>query len=231
MQELGHATLARQMWSTRQLYEVMVDFWANHLNVTNPFDGGWDVRTPYDNDVIRTHALGRFSDMLHRLGPAPGDDALPRQRRSSQKRSVNENYGRELLELHTVGPRRRIHRGRRAQQRVHHDRPHRDNDRRSSSTRPHRHWTGEVKVLDFTHPNGDAAEGLALGDAVPALPRHPPGHGQADRAQARPPVRLRRPAADAGRPARTVLSGQRHGHRAGAAHAVQLGRVLDVRPA
>ena len=52
------------MWSSRQLYEVMVDFWANHLNVTNPFDGGWDVRTPYDNDVIRTHALGRFSDML-----------------------------------------------------------------------------------------------------------------------------------------------------------------------
>ena len=43
--ELGQATLARQMWSRRGLFEVMVDFWSNHLNVTCPFDGGWDVRT------------------------------------------------------------------------------------------------------------------------------------------------------------------------------------------
>ena len=50
MSELGRGTLARQMWSSRQLYEVMVDFWSNHLNVTNPFDGGWDVRTPYDHE-------------------------------------------------------------------------------------------------------------------------------------------------------------------------------------
>ena len=70
MFELGQATLARQMWSSRQLFEVMVDFWSNHLNVTNPFDGGWDVRTPYDNDVIRKHALGKFSDMLTRRAPA-----------------------------------------------------------------------------------------------------------------------------------------------------------------
>lgn len=40
MWELGRATLARQMWSSRQLLEVMVDFWSNHLHVTNPFDGG-----------------------------------------------------------------------------------------------------------------------------------------------------------------------------------------------
>ena len=45
MWELGQGTLARQLWSSRQLFEVMVDFWSNHLNVTNPFDGGWDTRT------------------------------------------------------------------------------------------------------------------------------------------------------------------------------------------
>src|SRR6266511_1614928 len=48
MYELGRATIGRQIWSSRQLYEVVVDFWSNHLNVTNPFDGGQDSRGPYD---------------------------------------------------------------------------------------------------------------------------------------------------------------------------------------
>jgi len=102
MTELGRATLARQMWSTRQLYEVMVDFWSNHLNVTNPFDGGWDTRTEYDNNVIRANALGTFRNMLFASAQSP---AMMRylDNASSQKRSVNENYGRELLELHTLG--------------------------------------------------------------------------------------------------------------------------------
>jgi uncharacterized protein (DUF1800 family) len=162
MEELGHATLARQMWSARQLYEVMVDFWANHLNVTNPFDGGWDVRTPYDNDVIRAHALGKFSDMLLASARHP---AMMRylDNASSQKRSVNENYGRELLELHTLGR----------------DAGYTEVDVRNSAYimtgrtvnrqgqfayEPRRHWTGEVKVMDFTDPNGDAAAGMDLGD-------------------------------------------------------------------
>ena len=101
MSELGRGTLARQMWSTRQLYEVMVDFWSNHLNVTNPFDGGWDVRTPYDH-IIRAHALGRFSDMLYYSAQHPAMMRYLDNFRSN-KRNVNENYGRELLELHTVG--------------------------------------------------------------------------------------------------------------------------------
>ena len=100
--ELGRATLGRQIWSSRQLFEVMVDFWGNHLNVTNPFDGGWDSRTVYDNEVIRAHALGRFSDML---AASARSVAMMRylDNASSRKKSVNENYGRELLELHTVG--------------------------------------------------------------------------------------------------------------------------------
>src|SRR4029450_13954529 len=102
MWERGRGALAGQLWSRRQLLEVMVDFWSNHLNVTNPFDGGWDTRTAYDRDVIRTHALGRFADMLRASARSPAmlrylDNA------ESHRRAVNENYGRELLELHTVG--------------------------------------------------------------------------------------------------------------------------------
>ena len=48
MFELGSATLARACWSKRQLFEVMVDFWSNHLNVTNPIDSVWACRHDYD---------------------------------------------------------------------------------------------------------------------------------------------------------------------------------------
>ena len=80
----------------------MVDFWSNHLNVTCPSDDVWDTRHRLRRDVIRTHALGRFADMLVAVGEHPAmlrylDNA------SSTKSAPNENYGRELLELHTVG--------------------------------------------------------------------------------------------------------------------------------
>src|SRR5262245_8822825 len=146
MWELGQATLARQMWSSRQLFEVMVDFWSNHLNVTNPFDGGWDTRTTYDTDVIRRFALGRYTDLLLASARSP---AMMRylDNARSHKKSVNENYGRELLELHTVG----IGAG------------YTETDVRQSAYimtgrtvddaaafryDPRRHWTGPVKVLD-----------------------------------------------------------------------------------
>ncbi|GAA2354605.1 DUF1800 domain-containing protein [Dactylosporangium salmoneum] len=161
--ELTRAVLARQMWSSRQLLEVMVDFWNNHLNVTSPFDGGWDVRGPYDVGVIRQHALGKFSDMLI---ASARDPAMMRylDNTSSDKRNVNENYGRELLELHTVGI----------------DGGYNEKDVRNSAylmtgrtaTREgtfkydqNKHWTGAVKVLGFQHANKSAKDGLAVGDA------------------------------------------------------------------
>ncbi|HEY7478513.1 MAG TPA: DUF1800 domain-containing protein [Actinomycetota bacterium] len=102
MFDLGVAALARACWSKRQLFEVMVDFWSNHLNVTNPFDGGWDCRHDYDRRVIRKHALGRFEDMLIASAKHPAM-LLYLNNAESSKYSPNENYGRELLELHTVG--------------------------------------------------------------------------------------------------------------------------------
>ena len=99
---LGQATIVRAAWSQRQLFEVMVDFWSNHLNVANPGDHGWYNRHDYDRTVIRKHALGRFEDML--LASAKHPAMLHYLNNvSSTKDNPNENYGRELLELHTVG--------------------------------------------------------------------------------------------------------------------------------
>ena len=56
MDELGQAAIMRAAWSKRQLFEVMVDFWSNHLNVTNPSDNVWGTRHDYDRagDPART---------------------------------------------------------------------------------------------------------------------------------------------------------------------------------
>ena len=80
MFDLGVSTLARAAWSERQLFEVMVDFWSNHLNVTNPSDTVWATRHDYDRTVIRKHALGRFSDMLAASATHPAMLLLPQQR-------------------------------------------------------------------------------------------------------------------------------------------------------
>ena len=172
MRELGQATLARMMWSNRQLYEVMVDFWSNHINMTNPFDGGYDSRSVADREVVRRHALGRFSDMLQASAKSP---AMMRylDNASSDRRNVNENYGRELLELHTVGI----------------DGGYTEQDVRQSAYimtgrtvgddglfryESRRHWTGKVKVLGFSHDNKSTRQGLAVGDAyLTYLAKHP----------------------------------------------------------
>lgn len=103
VQELiGPASLAQAIWSSRQLYEVMVEFWSNHLNVTCPSDSVWDNRQEYDRLVIRPNALGKFKTML--AASAKSASMLRYLNNdSSTKDSPNENYGRELLELHTVG--------------------------------------------------------------------------------------------------------------------------------
>ena len=171
MFDYGKATLARQIWSRRQLFEVMVDFWANHLNVATPGDGGWDVAAAYHNDVIRRHALGSFPEMLLAAIRHP---ALLRflTNDDSSKESVNENLGRELLELHTVGVQSGyteddvrnsayILTGRTVAGEM-------DEGGRPEGTfyyDPERHWTGAVQVLDFRHENASAEGGMEVGDA------------------------------------------------------------------
>ncbi|MGO8794756.1 MAG: DUF1800 domain-containing protein [Candidatus Sulfotelmatobacter sp.] len=127
--ELTQAKLLRAIYSQRQLEEVMTDFWFNHFNV---FVGkGLDrmLLTSYERDVIRPRALGKFEDLLVATAKSPamlyyldnylsvGPDSAqalglpahpgPYARRyprpnPKRKSGLNENYGRELLELHTL---------------------------------------------------------------------------------------------------------------------------------
>jgi uncharacterized protein (DUF1800 family) len=114
--ELQTARMLRAVNSERQLQEVMVDFWFNHFNVfANKGEVRWYV-TAYERDVIRPHALGHFPDLLRATARHPAmlyylDNWLsvrpgymvrtgPNQGRRA---GLNENYARELLELHTLG--------------------------------------------------------------------------------------------------------------------------------
>jgi len=102
MFDLGQAAIIRAAWSERQLLEVMVDFWSNHLNVTNPSDSVWWSRHDYDRRVIRKYALGKFSQMLKASATHPAMMTYLNNAEST-KDNPNENYGRELLELHSLG--------------------------------------------------------------------------------------------------------------------------------
>jgi uncharacterized protein (DUF1800 family) len=104
--ELMRATLVRAVLSERQLFEVMVQFWSDHFNI-DPSKGDckW-LKVADDRDVIRKHALGRFPDLLRASALSPAmlwylDGRVNRKRNPADK--PNENYARELLELHTLG--------------------------------------------------------------------------------------------------------------------------------
>jgi len=123
LRELQQAKLLRAIFSEKQLQEVMVDFWFNHFNVFGQKDADRWLLTSYERDVIRPHALGRFKDLITAVAqspamlyyldnflsqmeqpaPPPKFDAdgnpLPQPRRPG----LNENYARELMELHTLG--------------------------------------------------------------------------------------------------------------------------------
>jgi uncharacterized protein (DUF1800 family) len=101
---LQRRSLALATWSRRQLFEVLVDFWSNHLNVAVRGDDERQAygRPDYDNSVIRGNALGRFADMLDASGMHPSM-MIYLGLAGSRKEAPNENYAREILELHTVG--------------------------------------------------------------------------------------------------------------------------------
>jgi uncharacterized protein (DUF1800 family) len=97
---LVRAMIARAVYSRRQLYERMVEFWSDHFNVAGD-DYLMDM-VLLQREVIRPHALGRFRDLLFAVARAPAmlyylDNA------SNVTEHPNENYARELLELHTLG--------------------------------------------------------------------------------------------------------------------------------
>jgi uncharacterized protein (DUF1800 family) len=128
--ELMQQKVLRAAYSERQLEEVMVDFWFNHFNV---FAGKGQTRTyltEYERDTIRPRVFGKFRDLLGAVAESPAmlfyldnwqsaapesADTMQRRGRAAfrrpptqpqpqnRRRGINENYARELMELHTLG--------------------------------------------------------------------------------------------------------------------------------
>lgn len=102
-QEVAAATIARAAASRWQLREVMVDFWHNHFNVNGAGERAVGVLLPpHDRDVVRPHALGNFRALLEAIASSPAM-LVYLNNRSSRAGAPNENFARELFELHTMG--------------------------------------------------------------------------------------------------------------------------------
>jgi uncharacterized protein (DUF1800 family) len=99
--DLANWTTLRRIYSTRTVHETMVDFWNNHLHISTAEDKVYTHQFDYDA-TIRRHALGRFEDLLVATSTHPAM-SLYLDNWRSRKNAPNENQGRELLELHTVG--------------------------------------------------------------------------------------------------------------------------------
>jgi uncharacterized protein (DUF1800 family) len=126
--DVMQAKMIRAVYSERQLAEQLSDFWFNHFNIFIYKDTDRWYLVPYERDAIRPHVLGKFRDLLeatakspamlfyldnstsadphafdrlklHPVRPRPGEKLPP----LGGKRGLNENYGRELMELHTLG--------------------------------------------------------------------------------------------------------------------------------
>jgi hypothetical protein len=100
--ELRQATLVRQVYSRRQLYERMVEFWSDHFNISVEKGDCFYLKTVDDREVVRAHALGRFRDLVQASAHSPAM-LVYLDNQSNHREAPNENYARELMELHTLG--------------------------------------------------------------------------------------------------------------------------------
>jgi len=102
-QEVVAATIMRAVHSRAQLYEQLVAFWHDHFSVLATDDRRIGSALPaYDRDAIRSHALGNFRDLLEAVAASPAM-LVYLSNWSSRAGAANENYARELMELHTLG--------------------------------------------------------------------------------------------------------------------------------
>jgi hypothetical protein len=165
-------SMLRRIYSRRQVLETMAAFWEHHFHVPTVGGASGGHRAHYGR-VIRSRALGRFDTLLNAVITHPAMGCYLGNA-SSTRSAPNENLGRELLELHTVG---------RAA-------GYTEDDVKSSariltgyrvdvwntwvaSYQPSSHWTGAVKVLDFSHPN-TSSDGQAVTKAyLDHLAHHP----------------------------------------------------------
>jgi uncharacterized protein (DUF1800 family) len=103
LKELQSQKIIRAVHSQRQLQEVMTDFWLNHFNIFWSKGADRWLTTPYEMRTIRPHVLGKFKDLLMATAKSPAMLFYLDNHLSSSIRGINENYGRELMELHTLG--------------------------------------------------------------------------------------------------------------------------------
>ena len=115
--ELQRAKLLRAVYSEQQLYELMVDFWENHFSIFANKDDDRYLLTGFDRETIRPFALARFRDLLGATAHSPAmlfyldnwRSSVPRpypakgEKPAGVDGGFNENYARELMELHTLG--------------------------------------------------------------------------------------------------------------------------------
>ncbi|MCW2544602.1 MAG: hypothetical protein JWM40_2154 [Frankiales bacterium] len=168
--DLKTGTLARAVWGEHQLFELMVELWTNHLSIRG--DAVGPLKVADDRTVVRAHALGTFTDMLVASCQSP---AMLRylSNEVSVGNDPNENYARELLELHTVGP----HAGYRA--RDVHDAARALTgltiDQTTLEFHYNRSWraVGRVRVLGWSHANNDPSKGV---EVATSLVRYLAGH-------------------------------------------------------
>lgn len=97
-------TMLSGVFSKRQLFEVMVGFWSDHFNISLEKGDCIYLKPADDRDVIRKHALGSFKDLLRASALSPAMLVyLDGAQNKYGSGSPNENYARELMELHTLG--------------------------------------------------------------------------------------------------------------------------------
>lgn len=115
--DLQEGKLLRAIYGNHQLEELLVDFWYNHFNVFIGKGGERYMVPSYEREAIRPYVFGKFYDILLATAKtpamlfyldnwqsvAPDSGNISRQASRKAKRGLNENYGRELLELHTLG--------------------------------------------------------------------------------------------------------------------------------
>jgi len=157
--QLETAAIARAVWSERQLFEVVVDFFHSRLHVPAHIDKSRDFLNHYDAAVIRKHAFGKFKDMLLAMITHPAM-IVYLDNQNNTKNGGNQNLGRELLELHTLGV----------------DAGYKQADVAAAALLltglsvdqngamvylPDQHQTGAVKVFGTRYANAGAAKGLA----------------------------------------------------------------------
>lgn len=100
--ELQQALILRAVFSKRQLFERVADFWTDHFNIDINVEELQVLKTVDDRDVIRANALGNFTTLLDASMHSPAM-LIYLNNNVSRVGFINENYARELMELHTMG--------------------------------------------------------------------------------------------------------------------------------